>query len=86
MKYIKLANQLLKVAQKPLRMHVSVQGLADDIQKAIDKDLEKTLKKVFEKLALMNLSRNAPVSQAEQQKKNIQSMTDEIVQDLSKRI
>ena len=60
-------------------VRVSVQGLADDIQKAIDKDLEKTLKGL-EKIGADESIQKRAVSQAEQQKKNIQSMTDEIVQ------
>lgn len=57
----------------------SVQGLADDIQKAIDKDLEKTLKGL-EKVGADETIQKRAVAQAEQQKKNVQSMTDEIVQ------
>lgn len=60
-------------------VRVSVQGLADDIQKAIDKDLEKTLKGL-EKIGADESIQKRAVAQAEQQKKNIQSMTDEIVQ------
>jgi TP901 family phage tail tape measure protein len=57
----------------------SVQGLADDIQKAIDKDLEKTLKGL-EKIGANETIQKRAVAQAEQQKKNVQSMADEIVQ------
>ena len=57
----------------------SVQGLADDIQKAIDKDLEKTLKGL-EKIGADESIQKRAEAQAEQQKKNIKSMADEIVQ------
>ena len=59
-------------------VRVSVQGLADDIQKAIDKDLEKTLKGL-EKIGADESIQKRAVAQAEQQKKNVQSMADEIV-------
>lgn len=66
-------------AQAVENVRKSVQGLADDIQKAIDKDLEKTLKGL-EKVGASETIQKRAVAQAEQQKKNIQSMTDEIVQ------
>lgn len=66
-------------AQAVENVRKSVQGLADDIQKAIDKDLEKTLKGL-EKVGANETIQKRAVAQAEQQKKNIQSMTDEIVQ------
>lgn len=66
-------------AQAVENVRKSVQGLADDIQKAIDKDLEKTLKGL-EKVGADETIQKRAVAQAEQQKKNIQSMTDEIVQ------
>ncbi len=66
-------------AQAVENVRKSVQGLADDIQKAIDKDLEKTLKGL-EKVGASETIQKRAVEQAEQQKKNIQSMTDEIVQ------
>ena len=66
-------------AQAVENVRKSVQGLADDIQKAIDKDLEKTLKSL-EKVGASETIQKRAVAQAEQQKKNIQSMTDEIVQ------
>ena len=66
-------------AQAVENVRKSVQGLADDIQKAIDKDLEKTLKGL-EKVGASETIKKRAVAQAEQQKKNIQSMTDEIVQ------
>ena len=66
-------------AQAVENVRKSVQGLADDIQKAIDKDLEKTLKGL-EKVGASETIQKRAVAQAEQQKKNVQSMTDEIVQ------
>ena len=66
-------------AQAVENVRKSVQGLADDIQKAIDKDLEKTLKGL-EKIGANETIQKRAVAQAEQQKKNVQSMTDEIVQ------
>lgn len=66
-------------AQAVENVRKSVQGLADDIQKAIDKDLEKTLKGL-EKVGADETIQKRAVAQAEQQKKNVQSMTDEIVQ------
>nr|DAO15556.1 MAG TPA: minor tail protein [Caudoviricetes sp.] len=66
-------------AQAVENVRKSVQGLADDIQKAIDKDLEKTLKGL-EKVGANETIQKRAVAQAEQQKKNVQSMTDEIVQ------
>lgn len=66
-------------AQAVENVRKSVQGLADDIQKAIDKDLEKTLKGL-EKVGADETIQKRAVAQAEQQKKNIQSMTDEIIQ------
>lgn len=66
-------------AQAVENVRKSVQGLANDIQKAIDKDLEKTLKGL-EKVGASETIQKRAVAQAEQQKKNIQSMTDEIVQ------
>ena len=66
-------------AQAVKNVRKSVQGLADDIQKAIDKDLEKTLKGL-EKIGANETIQKRAVAQAEQQKKNVQSMTDEIVQ------
>ena len=66
-------------AQAVENVRKSVQGLADDIQKAIDKDLEKTLKGL-EKVGADETIQKRAVAQAEQQKKNIKSMTDEIVQ------
>ena len=66
-------------AQAVENVRKSVQGLADDIQKAIDKDLEKTLKGL-EKIGADETIQKRAVAQAEQQKKNIKSMTDEIVQ------
>lgn len=66
-------------AQAVENVRKSVQGLADDIQKAIDKDLEKTLKGL-EKVGASETIQKRAIAQAEQQKKNVQSMTDEIVQ------
>jgi len=66
-------------AQAVENVRKSVQGLADDIQKAIDKDLEKTLKGL-EKVGANETIQKRAVAQAEQQKKNVQSMVDEIVQ------
>lgn len=66
-------------AQAVENVRKSVQGLADDLQKAIDKDLEKTLKGL-EKVGADETIQKRAVAQAEQQKKNVQSMTDEIVQ------
>ena len=66
-------------AQAVENVRKSVQGLADDIQKAIDKDLEKTLKGL-EKVGADEVIQKRAVAQAEQQKKNVKSMTDEIIQ------
>ena len=66
-------------AQAVENVRKSVQGLADDIQKAIDKDLEKTLKGL-EKIGANETIQKRAVAQAEQQKKNVKSMTDEIIQ------
>lgn len=66
-------------AQAVENVRKSVQGLADDIQKAIDKDLEKTLKGL-EKVGADETIQKRAVAQAEQQKKNVKSMTDEIIQ------
>ena len=66
-------------AQAVENVRKSVQGLADDIQKAIDKDLEKTLKGL-EKVGASETIQKRAVAQAEQQKKNVKSMTDEIIQ------
>ncbi len=66
-------------AQAVENVRKSVQGLADDIQKAIDKDLEKTLKGL-EKIGADETIQKRAVAQAEQQKKNVKSMTDEIIQ------
>ena len=66
-------------AQAVENVRKSVQGLSDDLQKAVDKDLEKTLKGL-EKIGASEEIQKRAVSQAEQQKKNIQTMTDEILQ------
>ena len=66
-------------AQAVENVRKSVQGLADDIQKAIDKDLERTLKGL-EKIGANETIQKRAVAQAEQQKKNVKSMTDEIIQ------
>ncbi len=55
-------------AQAVENVRKSVQGLADDIQKAIDKDLEKTLKGL-EKVGADETIQKRAVAQAEQQKK-----------------
>lgn len=57
----------------------SVQGLSSDLQKAIDKDLERTQKNL-EKIGASEEVQKRAVAQAEQQKKNVQTMTDEIIQ------
>lgn len=57
----------------------SVQGLSSDLQKAIDKDLQRTQKNL-EKIGASEEVQKRAVAQAEQQKKNIQTMTDEIIQ------
>lgn len=56
-----------------------VQGLSSDLQKAIDKDLERTQKNL-EKIGASEEVQKRAVAQAEQQKKNVQTMTDEIIQ------
>lgn len=66
-------------AQAVENVRKSVQGLSDDLQKAIDKDLEKTLKGL-EKIGASDEIQKRAVTQADQQKKNIQAMTDEIIQ------
>ena len=66
-------------AQAVENVRKSVQGLSDDLQKAVDKDLEKTLKGL-EKIGASDEIQKRAVTQAEQQKKNIQTMTDEIIQ------
>lgn len=66
-------------AQAVENVRKSVQGLSDDLQKAVDKDLEKTLKGL-EKIGASDEIQKRAVTQAEQQKKNIQAMTDEIIQ------
>lgn len=57
----------------------SVQGLSSDLQKAIDKDLQRTQKNL-EKIGASEEVQKRAVAQAEQQKKNVQTMTDEIIQ------
>ncbi|MFC2797048.1 MAG: phage tail tape measure protein, partial [Streptococcus sp.] len=57
----------------------SVQGLSSDLQKAIDKDLQRTQKNL-EKIGASEEIQKRAVAQAEQQKKNVQTMTDEIIQ------
>ena len=57
----------------------SVQGLSSDLQKAIDKDLQRTQKNL-EKIGASEEVQKRAVAQAEQQKKNAQTMTDEIIQ------
>lgn len=57
----------------------SVQGLSSDLQKAIDKDLQRTQKNL-EKIGASEEVQKRAVVQAEQQKKNVQTMTDEIIQ------
>ncbi|WP_302991959.1 phage tail tape measure protein [uncultured Streptococcus sp.] len=66
-------------AQAVENVRKSVQGLSNDLQKAVDKDLEKTLKGL-EKIGASDEIQKRAVTQAEQQKKNIQTMTDEIIQ------
>jgi len=66
-------------AQAVENVRKSVQGLSDDLQKAVDKDLERTLKGL-EKIGASEEVQKRAVTQAEQQKKNIQTMTDEIIQ------
>lgn len=57
----------------------SVQGLSSDLQKAIDKDLQRTQKNL-EKIGASEEVQKRAVAQAERQKKNVQTMTDEIIQ------
>lgn len=66
-------------AQAVENVRKSVQGLSKDLQETIDKDLEKTLKGL-EKIGASDEIQKRAVAQAEQQKKNIQTMTDEIIQ------
>ena len=66
-------------AQAVENVRKSVQGLASDIQKAIDKDLQRTQKNL-EKIGASEEVQKRAVAQAEQQKKNVQTMTDEIIQ------
>lgn len=66
-------------AQAVENVRKSVQGLSNDLQKAVDKDLERTLKGL-EKIGASEEVQKRAVTQAEQQKKNIQTMTDEIIQ------
>lgn len=66
-------------AQAVENVRKSVQGLSNDLQKVVDKDLEKTLKGL-EKIGASDEIQKRAVAQAEQQKKNIQTMTDEIIQ------
>ena len=56
----------------------SVQGLSSDLQKAIDKDLQRSQKNL-EKIGASEEVQKRAVAQAEQQKKNVQTMTDEII-------
>lgn len=65
-------------AQAVENVRKSVQGLSNDLQKAVDKDLEKTLKGL-EKIGASDEIQKRAVTQAEQQKNNIQTMTDEII-------
>ena len=66
-------------AQAVENVRKSVQGLSNDLQQAVDKDLERTLKGL-EKIGASDEIQKRAVTQAEQQKKNIQTMTDEIIQ------
>ncbi|MFS9267785.1 phage tail tape measure protein [Streptococcus parasanguinis] len=56
----------------------SVQGLSSELQKAIDKDLQRSQKNL-EKIGASEEVQKRAVAQAEQQKKNVQTMTDEII-------
>lgn len=66
-------------AQAVENVRKSVQGLSDDLQKAIDKDLQQTQKNL-EKIGASEEYHKRATAQAEQQKQNIQAMTDEIIQ------
>lgn len=66
-------------AQAVENVRKSVQGLSSDLQKAIDKDLQRTQKNL-EKIGASEEVQKRAVAQAEQQKKNVKSMTDEIIQ------
>lgn len=66
-------------AQAVENVRKSVQGLSDDLQKAIDKDLQQTQKNL-EKIGASEEYHKRASAQAEQQKQNIQAMTDEIIQ------